>query len=190
MLFKKKKKSDTGNSFKPREYDREERIALQKIVSGTPVTRKLLPQEKLTKLTYNYVARNIRIGSIAAQNVNTTKFPQVFFKSLRELIVTTENLVRIEPYWRFDGNKPTEQLEDLSKRKDAIIKGFINESFCELVVNMEKKSSATQKQKMFDDYQQSLINNKDVLGEENFEFFKKLCYEKLNVVNNNEEKSE
>ena len=41
---------------------------------------------------------------------------------------------------------------------------------------------------MFDDYQQSLLNNKDILGEENFEFFKKLCYEKLNVVNNDEEK--
>lgn len=188
MLFKKKKKSDTDNSFKPREYDREERIALQKIVSGTPVTRKLIPQEKLTKLTYKYVARNIRIGSIAAQNVNTTKFPQVFFKSLKELIVTTENLVRIEPYWRFD-NKPSEQLEDLRNRKDAIIKGFINESFSDLVIDMEKKSSASQKQKMFDDYQQSLINNKDILGEENFDFFKKLCYEKLNVVNKDDEKS-
>ena len=97
MLFKKKKnKEETSYSLKQREYDRDERIALQKIVSGTPVTRKLIPQEKLTKLTYNYIARNIRIGSIAAQNVNTTKFPQVFFKSLRELIVTTENLVRIE----------------------------------------------------------------------------------------------
>ena len=181
MLFKKKKNKE--DSIKIIEYDRDERIALQKIVSGTPVTRKLIPQEKLTKLTYNYVARNIRIGSIAAKNVNTTKFPQVFFKSLRELIITTENLVRIEPYWRFEGSKPTEQLEDLTTRKDAIIKGFINESFCDLVTAMEKKSSASQKQKMFDDYQQSLINNKDILGEENFEFFKKLCYEKLNVIN-------
>ena len=191
MLFKKKKnKEDSSYSLKQREYDRDERIALQKIVSGTPVTRKLIPQEKLTKLTYNYIARNIRIGSIAAQNVNTTKFPQVFFKSLKELIVTTENLVRIEPYWRFEGNKPSEQLEDLRNRKDAIIKGFINESFCELVENMEKKSTGSQKQKMFDDYQQSLINNKDILGEDNFEFFKKLCYEKLNVVNEDEEKSD
>lgn len=189
MLFK-KKKEENSNLFKSREYDRDERIALQKIVSGTPVTRKLLPQEKLTKITYNYVARNIRIGSIAAQNVNTTKFPQVFFKSLRELIITTENLVRIEPYWHFEGHKPTEQLEDLKNRKDAIIKGFINESFNNLVNDMEKKKSASQKQKMFDDYQQSLLNNKDILGEENFEFFKKLCYEKLNVVNNEEEKSE
>lgn len=184
MLFKKKKSKDAvSSSVKMRDYDRDERIALQKIVSGTPVTRKLIPQEKLAKLTYNYIARNIRIGSIAAQNVNTTKFPQVFFKSLRELIVTTENLVRIEPYWRFEGNKPSKQLDDLTKRKDAIIKGFINESFCDLVSAMEKKSSASQKQKMFDDYQQALLNNKDILGEENFEFFKKLCYERLNVIN-------
>ncbi len=191
MLFKKKKQENSGYSFKPRDYDRDERIALQKIVSGTPVTRKLIPQEKLVKLTYSYVARNIRIGSTAAQNVNTTKYPQVFFKSLRDLIVTTENLVRIEPFWRFEGRGPTEQLEDLNNRKDAIIKGFINETFTNLVIDMEKKVSPSQKQKMFDDYQQSLINNKDILGEENFEFFKKLCYEKLNVINNaNEEKSE
>ena len=190
MLFKKKKKDENnGYSFKPRDYDRDERIALQKIVSGTPVTRKLLPQEKLVKLTYNYVARNIRIGSTAAQNVNTTKFPQVFFKSLNDLIITTENLVRIEPYWRFEGRKPTEQLEDLKNRKDAIIKGFLNETFKELVSNMAKKSSPSQKQKKFDDYEQSLINKKEILGEENFEFFNELCFEHLNVVKD-EEKSE
>jgi len=189
MLFKKKKQGENqGYSFKPRDYDRDERIALQKIVSGTPVTRKLIPQEKLVKLTYSYVARNIKIGSTAAQNVNTTKYPQVFFKSLRDLIVTTENLVKIEPFWRFDGRGPTEQLEDLTNRKDAIIKGFLNETFNELVNGMEKKASASQKQKMFDDYQQSLINNMDVLGEENFEFFKKMCYEKLNVVNDEDKK--
>ena len=183
MLFKKKNDKQNGYAFKPRDYDRDERITLQKIVSGTPVTRKLLPQEKLVKLTYSYVARNIRIGSTAAQNVNTTKFPQVFFKSLRDLIITTENLVKIEPFWRFEGSKPSEQMEDLNNRKDLIIKGFINESFNNLISDMEKKSSASQKQKMFDDYQQALINNKDILGEENFEFFKNLCYEKLNVVN-------
>ena len=186
MLFKKKENSEKGYSFKPREYDRDERIALQKIVSGTPVTRKLLPQDKLVKLVYSYVVRNIRIGSNAANNVNTTKYPQVFFKSLKDLIVTTENLVKIEPYWRFEGRGPSAQLEDLNTRKDAIIKGFINESFTNLVSEMEKKSSPSQKQKMFDDYQQSLINNKDVLGEENFEFFKKLCMEKLNVINEEE----
>ena len=187
MLFKKKKQQEnTGYSFKPRDFDRDERIALQKIVSGTPVTRKLIPQEKLVKLIYSYVARNIKIGSNAAKNVNTTKFPQVFFRSLRELIVTTENLVKIEPYWRFDGSQPTEQLEDLTTRKDAIIKGFLNETFLELVKEMEKKTSPSQKQKMFDDYQQSLINNMDILGEENFEFFKKLCIENLNVVTDNE----
>lgn len=190
MLFKKKKQEENkGYSFKPRDFDREERIALQKIVSGTPVTRKLIPQEKLVKLTYSYVERNIKIGSTAAKNVNTTKFPQVFFKSLRDLIVTTENLVKIEPYWRFEGRQPTEQLEDLNTRKDAIIKGFLNETFRELVSEMEKKNSSSQKQKMFDDYQQSLLNNKDILGEENFEFFKKLCFEYLNVVNE-EEKGE
>ena len=103
------------------------------------------------------------------------------------MIVTTENLVRIEPYWRFDGRGPSEQLEDLNNRKDAIIKGFLNESFTTLVTEMEKKSSPSQKQKMFNEYQQALINNKEILGEENFEFFKKMCYEKLNVV---DEKSE
>lgn len=190
MLFKKKKTEENkGYSFKPRDYDRDERIALQKIVSGTPVTRKLIPQDKLVKLTYSYVARNIKIGSNAARNVNTTKYPQVFFKSLRDLIVTTENLVKIEPFWRFEGKGPTDQLEDLTSRKDAIIKGFLNETFLTLVKEMAQKASSAQKQKMFDDYQQSLMNNMDILGEDNFEFFKELCYKHLDVVND-EEKSE
>ena len=186
MFRKKRQDENKGYSFKPRDFDRDERIALQKIVSGTPVTRKLLPQEKLIKLIYSYVARNIKIGSVAAQNVNTTKHPQVFFKSLKDLFVTTENLVEIEKYWRFDGRGPSEQLEDLNNRKDAIIKGFLQESFNELIENMEKKSSSSQKQKMFDDYQQSLINNKELLGEENFEFFKEMCMSKLNVISDEE----
>ena len=33
----------------------------------------------------------------------------------------------------------------------------------------------------YDDYQNSLINNIDICGEENFEFFKDLCREKLNI---------
>ena len=36
-------------------------------------------------------------------------------------------------------------------------------------------------------YNKHLQKSWDKYGEENFEFFKKLCYEKLNVVNNNDE---
>lgn len=183
MMFKKKKQEENkGYTFKPREYDRDEKIELQKIVSGIPVTRKLLRQELLVKATYNYVVKNMRIGSNAAQKVNTTNHPQVFLSSLRDLIVTTENLVKIEPFWRFEGRGPTEQLEDLTTRKNSIIRSFLNITFSQLVEDMEKKSSPTQKQKMFDEYQQSLLNNMDVLGEENFEFFKELCVKKLNVI--------
>ncbi len=188
MLFKKKKQNvPQGYSFKPREYDRDERIELQKIVSGIPVTRKLLNQELIVTATYNYVVKNMKIGSKAANNVNTTKYPQVFFTSLKDLIETTENLVKIEPFWRFEGRGPTEQLQDLNTRKNAIIKGFLNESFNELVEKINSKSSPSQRQRLFDEYQQSLINNIDVLGEENFEFFKELCVKKLNVKNTTED---
>ena len=89
--------------------------------------------------------------------------------------------MKIEPYWRFEGNGPTDQMNDINARRDKIIRGFINESFNDLVKQIEIQRSPAKKQKLFDDYQNSLINNIDICGEENFEFFKNLCREKLNI---------
>ena len=183
MFFKKKKKEEQkGYVFRPREYDRDEKIELQKIVSSIPVTRKLLKQELLVTATNNYVVKNIKIGSNAAHNVNTTKHPQVFFQALKDLISSTENLQKVEPYWRFEGHTPTEQMEDLNARKDKIIRGFIYESFTELVEKIEKTNNPNAKQKLFDDYQNQLMFNIEICGEENFEFFKDLCRDKLNIT--------
>lgn len=177
-----KNKKDDGFNYKPREYDREEKITLQKIVSNIPVTRKLLSQDLIVKATYNFAARNIRIGSTAAHHVNTTKYPQLFFKSLRELFETTENLVKIEPFWHFEGRTPTEQLNELNSKREAIIKGFIADSFNTLLDELNKAKSPSKKQRLFDEYQAALVSNADVLGEENFEYFKRLCREKLNII--------
>lgn len=183
MFFKKKKKEEQkGYTFRPRDYDRDERIELQKIVSSIPVTRKMLKYELLVTATNNYVVKNIKIGSTAAHNVNTTKHPQVFFQALKDLISSTENLQKVEPYWRFEGHTPTEQMEDLNARKDKIIRGFIYESFTELVEKIEKTNNPNAKQKLFDDYQNQLMFNIEVCGEENFEFFKDLCRDKLNIT--------
>ena len=183
MFFKKKKKEEqNGYTFRPRDYDRDERIELQKIVSSIPVTRKMLKYELLVTATNNYVVKNIKIGSTAAHNVNTTKHPQVFFQALKDLISSTENLQKVEPYWRFEGHTPTEQMEDLNARKDKIIRGFIYESFTELVEKIEKTNNPNAKQKLFDDYQNQLMFNIEVCGEENFEFFKDLCRDKLNIT--------
>ncbi len=177
----KKKKEPQGYVYRPRDFDREEKIAIQKIVSSIPVTRKLLSQDLLVTAINNYVVKNIKIGATAARNVNTTKHPQVFFSSFRDLVESTENLMKIEPYWRFEGNGPTDQMNDINERRDKIIRGFIYESFNDLVAELETKKNPGVKQKLFDDYQNSLINNMDVCGEENFEFFKNLCREKLNI---------
>jgi hypothetical protein len=73
----------------------------------------------------------LKIGSTAAHHINTTKHPQLFFQSYKELRESTEKLQLLEPYWRFEGHTPTEQLEDLDARGDKIIKGFIYDSFLE-----------------------------------------------------------
>ena len=150
-------------------------------MSSIPVTRKLLSQDLLVTAINNFVVKNVKIGSTAAHHVNTTKHPQLFFQSMKELISSTEELQKLEPYWRFEGHTPTEQLDDLRARKDKIIRGFIYDSFTSLVEQIEKTKSPSAKQKLFDTYQASLINNIDVCGEENFEFFKNLCREKLNI---------
>lgn len=181
-LFKKKKSNDTGYKYMPRQFDRDEKIAIQKIVSSIPVTRKLLSQDLLVTAINNFVVKNIKIGSTSAHHVNTTKHPQLFFQSFRNLVSSTEELQKLEPYWRFEGHTPTEQLEDLNARRDKIIRGFIFESFEDLLQKIESTKSPSAKQKLFDDYQASLLNNMDVCGEENFEFFKNLCRDKLNIT--------
>ncbi len=181
MFFKKKKPEQKGYVYKPRQFERDEKIEIQKIVSSIPVTRKLLSQDLLVTAINNFVVKNVKIGSTAAHHVNTTKHPQLFFQSMKELISSTEELQKIEPYWRFEGHTPTEQLEDLRARKDKIIRGFIYDSFTCLVEQIEKAKTPSAKQKLFDTYQASLINNIDVCGEENFEFFKNLCREKLTI---------
>ena len=183
MFFKKKKQPENqGYVPKPRQFDRDEKIEIQKIVSSIPVTRKLLSQDLLVTAINNFVVKNIKIGSNAAHNLNTTKHPQVFFQSFKDLVSSTENLQKLEPYWRFEGHTPTEQLEDLENRRDKIIRGFIYESFSELVEKIEKTNNPNTKQKLFDDYQGQLMYNIDICGEANFEFFKELCRDKLNIA--------
>lgn len=182
MFFKKKPQPQKGYVHKPRQFERDEKIAIQKIVSTIPVTRKLLSQELLVTAINNFVVKNIKIGSTAAHHINTTKHPQLFFQSYKNLIESTEKLQQLEPYWRFEGHTPTEQLEDLKARGDKIIKGFIYDSFMDMLEELEKKKNPAQKQRLFDEYQASLLNNMDVCGEENFEFFKELCRDKLNIT--------
>ena len=57
--FLKKKKKPQGYVHKPREFDRDERIEIQKIVSSIPVTRKLLSTDLLITAINNYVVKNI-----------------------------------------------------------------------------------------------------------------------------------
>ena len=45
----------------------------------------------------------------------------MFFQSFRNLVSSTQELQKLEPYWRFEGHTPTEQLEDLKARGDKII---------------------------------------------------------------------
>lgn len=180
--FSKKPKKQEGYTYRPPAYDRDQKIALQKIVSNVPVTRRLLPQNLLVVAVNNYVIKNTRAGADAARNVNTTKDPQLFFASLRELIETTENLKKVEPYWRFDKCTPTEQMEEIERKRDKLIRGFLSDSFDDLVNRINAKRSPGAKQKVFDEYQNAILAYSDDVGEENFEFFKQLCREKLNIV--------
>lgn len=190
MAFGKKKKEAAqetkGFTYKPREFDREERIALQKIVSNIPVTKKILNQNYIVQATFKYVEKYIKIGSAAAKHVNTTLYPQVFFESLKQLIESTEKLIEIEPYWRFDNGGPTQQLAEINEKRDRIIQGFIYDSFNHLVEQIGKKRTSSAKQKLFDEYQAALFANAEICGEENLEFFKQLCAEKLNVKQDRE----
>jgi hypothetical protein len=50
------------------------------------------------------------------------------------------------------------------------------------VNRINAKRSPGAKQKLFDEYQNAILAYSDDVGEENFEFFKQLCREKLNIV--------
>ena len=55
-------------------------------------------------------------------------------------------------------------------------------NFNELIEKIEKTSNPKAKQKLFDEYQGQLMFHIDICGEENFDFFKELCRDKLNIT--------
>ncbi|NMP36959.1 MAG: hypothetical protein GX051_02380 [Clostridiales bacterium] len=166
--------------YKPREYDREERITLQKIVAPRiPVTRKLLAQDVLVKATNDFIAKNIRIGSTAAEIINTTDNPGLFFSRLQMIIESTEALVKVAPFWRFEGRQPQEQLDEINDKKDTIVFDFLDRSFDGMLEKLSKKKSGRGKQKIFDEYQSVIMTYSKLIGEQGVEHFKQRCETEL-----------
>lgn len=168
-------KKQPNQPFIPRDFDREERIALQKMVTTIPVARKMLSQQVLARAVFDFIGRNVRMGASAANVVNTTVFPQLFFTNLQLLEDCTRRVAELEPYWKFEGKQPSEQLLEIEEMKHDIIGAFIERSFYDIIDKIKKKRSIHTKQKLFDDYQASLLHFQDYIDEENQKFFKELC---------------
>lgn len=182
-LFKKKPesgntargKNQPARTFPAPSLDREERIALQKMVTTIPVARKMLSQQLLIKSVTDFIGRNVRMGANAANIVNTTVYPQLFFTNLQLLEDCTRRVAELEPYWKFEGKQPSEQLQEIVEKKHDIIGAFIERSFYDTVDKINKKRSARTKQKIFDEYQSSLLGYQELIDEENQDFFRELC---------------
>ncbi len=182
-LFKKtpQKSGESGGkkqrltAFVPRDFDREERIALQKMVTTVSIARKMLSQQLLIKAVVDFIGRNVRMGAHAADIVNTTVYPQLFFPNLKLVEDCTRNVSQLEPYWKFDGKQPSEQLEEIIEKKHDIVGAFIERSFFFNIDKLNKKRTASSKKKIFDEYQTSLLKFKDFIDEENQRFFAELC---------------
>ncbi len=168
-------KRQPNQPFIPRDFDREERIALQKMVTNIPVTRKMLSQQVLARAVFDFIGRNVRMGATAANIVNTTVFPQLFFTNLQLLEDCTRRVSELEPYWKFDGKLPSQQLSEIQEMKHDIIGAFIERSFYDIIDKVKKKRSLRAKQKLFDSYQTALLQFQDYIDEDNQKFFKELC---------------
>ncbi|MGI6744618.1 MAG: hypothetical protein BWY46_00605 [Firmicutes bacterium ADurb.Bin300] len=168
-------KKQKGNAFVPRDFDREERIALQKMVTTVPIARKMLPQQLLIKAVVDFIGRNVRMGASAANVVNTTVYPQLFFVNLQLVEDCTRRVSLLEPYWRFEGKQPSEQLGEIIEKKHDIVGAFIERSFFFTIDKLKKKRLSSSKRKVFDEYQFSLLKFKDFIDEENQSFFAELC---------------
>lgn len=171
----KRGKKQPANTFVPREFDREERIKLQKMVTTVPVARKMLSRQLLVQAIANFIDRNLRMGASAANIVNTTVHPHLFFTNLQLMEDCTQRVVELEPYWKFEGKQPSEQLREIIEKKHDIVGAFIERSFYDTVDKVNKKHSARSKQKIFDEYQSSLLRFQDLIDEENQNFFRELC---------------
>ncbi len=181
-LFGKKlsKQKKQGGKESPRvqtlrNYDREERIALQKMVTTIPVTRKLLSKELLSTAIVNFITKNVRMGANAANVVNNTTNPRLFFMNLQLVEDCTKRVVALEPYWKFEGKQPSDQLAEIIENKHDIIGAFIERSFYATVDNIKKKHNPGTKQKLFDEYQTNLLAFQELIDEDNQLFFKELC---------------
>ena len=170
--------NNAGNSAHgctPPSFDREERITLQKMVTTIPVTRKMLSPDLLNKAIVDFIRKNVSMGASAANIVNNTVSPPLFFRNLQLVEDCTRRVVGLEPYWKFEGKQPSEQLREITDNKHDIIGAFIERSFYDMVDRLNKKRTASGKQKIFDEYQSSLLSFQDVIDEDNQIFFRELC---------------
>ena len=145
------------------------------MVTTVPIARKMLPQQLLIKAVVDFIGRNVRMGASAANVVNTTVYPQFFFVNLQLVEDCTRRVSLLEPYWRFEGKQPSEQLGEIIEKKHDIVGAFIERSFFFTIDKLKKKRLSSSKRKVFDEYQFSLLKFKDFIDEENQSFFAELC---------------
>lgn len=117
----------------------------------------------------------------SANLVNNTKNPDTFFSRYEFMIEKVNDLISIQKYLKFKGDKPTDMLRQINDKKINTINDFIDRYYSDILEQINKLKTDKAKQKRIDKFYSSLVPYFDQMEKENIDKIDKL---NLNFKNN------
>ena len=123
---------------KPTEYyypDKKElkkekanRVLLQNLIFGTNEKKLMVSDEFLDNMAKQYISNRMKKINIAYDTIRNARLPIQFFKAFDEMQVLLDELIKIEPYYKFKNPIP------------SVYKNYINENLPEFRSAMLSRS--------------------------------------------------
>lgn len=110
----------------------------------------------------------------SAHLVNTTKNPETFFSRYEFMIKKVKDLIEIQKYLKFKGDKPTDLLKQINDKRIHTINDFIDRFYDDTLKQINKLKTEKAKQKRIDNFYLSLSPYFSQMEKENIDKINKL----------------
>jgi hypothetical protein len=123
----------------------------------------------------------LKIVNDCANLVNTTKKPDVFFKRYSLLYEKLNDLIKIERYVKFTGDKPSKILYDINYRRPKTINDFILRYYNDVRNSISGLKTQNAKINKAEQFYTKLMHYSNSMGPDNIVQLTDL-YEKLKAI--------
>ncbi len=122
-------KIESGFKSAPPRVLKENKIALQNIIFKTSERKLMVSDKFLCDMTKKYISKHIKEINSLTSYMQTTKFPDRFFKFSFKIQENLEQLIIIEPYFIFTKPVPSAFKKDFLTKLPDSISHFISKNW-------------------------------------------------------------